>query len=251
MMNLDKCDDYFRNLLGSSVKLPGEYDITCRTDLDINHIGYATNLTPDVVNAAIDRKVDLIVTHHDAWDFVYGMGFICREKMMEHSIAHIFIHTPLDAAEFGTAATFGRLLGGKVVGTMAKIHNFPCGRVFELDEALPLEKVQKKIEHVCGEKVRSWKNKDDEVKRFGIVTGAGALTSFLKETSENQCSLYITGEKNLYTIQFAQFSGINLIVGSHTFTEIFGVKSLVEILKEEFPHIEISRINEEHLELPD
>lgn len=48
-------------------------------------------------------------------------------------------------------------------------------------------------------------------------------------------------------MQHAKFKGINLIVGSHTFTEVFGVESLVLKLKERDNSIEITRLNEDHL----
>ncbi|PEN02506.1 SMS protein, partial [Bacillus wiedmannii] len=65
---------------------------------------------------------------------------------------------------------------------------------------------------------------------------------------EKGCDTYITGEKTLYTVQHAKFKGINLIVGSHTFTEVFGVESLVRKLQERDRAIEITRLNEDHLE---
>lgn len=60
--------------------------------------------------------------------------------------------------------------------------------------------------------------------------------------------MYITGEKILYTVQYAQFIGMNLIVGSHTFTEIFGVRTLSEKLKEKYSYLEIVELIEEHFE---
>ncbi|MCB2322130.1 hypothetical protein LGL55_14980 [Clostridium tagluense] len=56
------------------------------------------------------------------------------------------------------------------------------------------------------------------------------------------------GEKILYTVQYAKYSKINLVVGSHTFTEIFGLERLNEFLIEKYPMLEIVRINEEHIE---
>ncbi len=49
-------------------------------------------------------------------------------------------------------------------------------------------------------------------------------------------------------MQHAKFKGINLIVGSHTFTEVFGVESLARKLQERDRAIEITRLNEDHLE---
>lgn len=42
--------------------------------------------------------------------------------------------------------------------------------------------------------------------------------------------------------------GMNLIVGSHTFTEVFGIESLAERVKRRFSDIEIVRLTEDHLE---
>ena len=41
---------------------------------------------------------------------------------------------------------------------------------------------------------------------------------------------YVTGEYALYSQQYAGFCGMNLFVGSHTNTEILGVKSMAERL---------------------
>lgn len=60
--------------------------------------------------------------------------------------------------------------------------------------------------------------------------------------------MYITGEKVLYTVEYAKFVEINLIIGSHTFTEIFGIESLAKKIKEKYSNIEIIKLKEEHLE---
>jgi len=61
-------------------------------------------------------------------------------------------------------------------------------------------------------------------------------------------NLTLTGECNLYTIQYAQFKGINLIIGSHTFTEFFGIQSLALKLNDNKKELEVVRLNEEHYE---
>ncbi|MGE7055402.1 hypothetical protein ACQKI4_22800 [Paenibacillus glucanolyticus] len=42
---------------------------------------------------------------------------------------------------------------------------------------------------------------------------------------------------------------MNIIVGSHTFTEIFGVRSLAQKLQERFRDIEVIQLTEEHIEV--
>ncbi|GMQ60742.1 hypothetical protein AN1V17_51450 [Vallitalea sediminicola] len=41
---------------------------------------------------------------------------------------------------------------------------------------------------------------------------------------------------------------MNLVVGSHTFIELFGVKSMAELVSDEFNDVEIVLIEEQHLE---
>lgn len=83
---------------------------------------------------------------------------------------------------------------------------------------------------------------------MGLVCGNGGTTTCLKEAVENNCDTFITGECDLYTIQYARFKGVNLIVGSHTFTELFGIESLALKLKDTIKELEIVMLNEEHYE---
>ena len=74
------------------------------------------------------------------------------------------------------------------------------------------------------------------------------MTPDLREASEKGCDAYITGEKTLYTIEYARFVGIDLVIGSHTFAEVFGVESLAKRIKMRFRDMEIVRLTEDHLE---
>lgn len=74
------------------------------------------------------------------------------------------------------------------------------------------------------------------------------LTTFVKECVDRDCDLYITGEKNLFLVQYAKFAGIHLVVGSHTFTEIFGVETLVDLLVNEYPETTAVKLLEQHIE---
>ena len=68
------------------------------------------------------------------------------------------------------------------------------------------------------------------------------LLQLLEKQLRGNCDVYITGEKVLYTIEYAKLAGINLIVGSHTFTEVFGVESLAKKIKDKYKDIEIVRL---------
>lgn len=99
-----------------------------------------------------------------------------------------------------------------------------------------------------GEKVQSWKFNNKDINRVFILCGAGHLTSDMKQAVDEECDLYLTGEKILYSIEYAKLNKMNLVVGSHTFIELFGVKSMAELVSDEFNDVEIVLIDEQHLE---
>ena len=123
-----------------------------------------------------------------------------------------------------------------------------CGRIGEIDEPIEFEKLVNRIEMLLEEPIRKWKNNERLIKKIGVITGAGFSATDIEDAVKLGCDAYFTGEKILYTVQYAQYSKINLIVGSHTFTEIFGLESLVEMINERYPLVEIIRIKEEHIE---
>ena len=91
-------------------------------------LGYSTTITPDTIQAAVDREVDVIVTHHDAWDFMFEQKEEVHALLRDKSLTHIWAHLPLDLADFGTSATLLSEMGCSPVATMTKVE----GRIGEL-----------------------------------------------------------------------------------------------------------------------
>ncbi|WP_207707714.1 Nif3-like dinuclear metal center hexameric protein [Alkaliphilus serpentinus] len=100
-----------------------ESGITVRATEDVKKIGYCTNLTLDTIEEGKRNKVDLIITHHDAWEFMYGLKEACREKLLEYNISHYFNHLPLDDCDFGTNNSLIEKLGLKIIekATMKRV----------------------------------------------------------------------------------------------------------------------------------
>lgn len=227
-----------------------EYGFNHPQPHDFTTIGYATNLTPEVVAQAADKGVQLLLTHHDAWDFVYGMKEACMESLRANGVTHFYVHLPLDFAEFGTCNSLMKELG---VSEIVQQTRYVDGRevigIGQFDDAITFGELTERMSVALGEPVKAWNNTSRPIRRIGMITGAGNSTALIKQAIEADCDAYITGEKTLYSVQYAKFIGMNMIVGSHTFTEIFGVKSLAEKLQTQFPQLKLVRIEEEHLEL--
>ena len=215
---------------------------------EIRRIGYCTNLTLDTIEEGKKNNVDLIITHHDAWDFIFGLKEACRKKLTEYNMSHYFTHLPLDDCNFGTNNSLIEKLGLSIIKKSHNEDGFYCGRIAEFDEEIEFEELVRKLEMILEEPTKAWRFKDGRIKRVGLVCGGGGSTADVREAFEKNCDVYITGEKVLYTIEYAKFVGMNLIIGSHTFTELLGIESLAGKIADKYSDVNIIRLSEEHLE---
>ena len=81
----------------------------------IHRVGFATSLSPWVIEEAQQREVDFLVTLHDAWDFLYDMRAQCRDMLNSSGIGHLFVHAPMGAVEFGPGASLLKSVGCALV----------------------------------------------------------------------------------------------------------------------------------------
>lgn len=226
-----------------------ESGITNSTEREVKKVGYCVNLTLETVKEAVENNIDVIITHHDAWEFVFGLKDACMKELKRNDIGHYFIHLPLDDSDFGTNETLARKLGADRIERSHPYEGFDCGRICTFDEPVPFEELAKRMEVILEEPVRSWKYGNDHVSKIGIVCGGGEGTSLSKTAYDSGCDVYITGEKVLYTIQYAQFMKKNLIIGTHTFIEMPGVEEMARKLGRILPNTEFVKISEEHIEI--
>lgn len=220
-----------------------EYSFKFNFDKEISKIAYATNFTPFVINKAVEIGADLLITHHDAWPFMNAQGAYCNQLLNDSKLNHCFFHTPLDAAKFGTSASLADALG--VVNKKFTLPYFGdlvgiAGNV----SGQPFEELIKKCESVLDEKVRGFKNNNDVCSKILTATGGGHETSCLDSAIQENCDTYITGEYGMYLGHYAEFHKINLIIGSHTKTEILGVRNFVNKIAANFDDLELIEINE-------
>jgi putative NIF3 family GTP cyclohydrolase 1 type 2 len=220
-----------------------EYGFKFNFDRDITTISYATNFTPFTITEAAKNHADLLITHHDAWPFMNMQKEYCNQLLEDNQINHCFIHTPLDAVEFGTSHSLAIALKiknpkftlpyfGKLVGVAGDI------------EAQTFASLVKLCETVLHEPVRSYQNSNNLCTRILVATGGGQETSSLDSAIAEKCDTYITGEYGMYLQHYAEYHGINLIIGSHTKTEILGVRNFVNKLATYFDALTICEIDE-------
>lgn len=250
-MNVEQFEQSIRTLFREELlaEFDDDFGFTHKADKIIGRVGYSTNLSLEVIEQATSKGVDLLITHHDAWNFIYGLREACVLKLQEYEMSHFWIHGPLDFVEFGTCTSLMNKIGIDRIDQYSYYQDGEFPGIGEFEEPIDFNRLTKRMRTELNEPVRAWRNNLKQVKRVGILTGAGHASTMIKLALDEGCDTYITGEATLYTIQYAQFAGVNLLVGSHTFTEIYGVESLANKLKKLHANLEVIQIEETHFEL--
>jgi putative NIF3 family GTP cyclohydrolase 1 type 2 len=205
-------------------------------------IGFATTLTPMVIHQAISKDIDLLVTHHDIWEFMLDERTESHDQLSKHKISHIWCHEPLDKSDFGTAAAFLKTMGCEIVGKIADGY----GRVGKLQDELELITIIEILERRMSERPRSVHNAGKPIANIACVPGAGMMVNYLAEAIEFDADLFVTGETSLYLLEYGNFRNVSILIYSHNYTEIFGTQNLARKIANYLKIKEIIQLDESH-----
>ena len=219
-----------------------------RNGLQVTHgrqvkkIGWAVDADMESIRKAGKEKVDFLIVHHGLF---WGSSVLDRKIRMKRireakslGVAIYSSHLPLDAhPELGNSIGLLRALG------LEKWKRKRFGKAMGREIGYMVEGVKIRISDLGfrirdlrrnkGEKVRRWEGvKVIEAgpkicRRIGIVTGGfGDLDQVVKAGLDT----LITGEVDYPTEVKARELGINLILGGHRETEVFGPEALAKKL---------------------
>jgi len=204
----------------------------------IKKIGWAVDADMDSIRKAGKEKVDFLVVHHGLF---WGSSPLDRKIRAERirlakrlGVAIYSSHLPLDAhPELGNSIgllkalglgdlkrkpfglAMGRAIGWKVEGGRWKLRD-----------------LVNRMSRVTGRKAVLLGRGPKICRRIGIVTGGfGDLDQAVKAGLDT----LITGEADYPTEVKARELGINLILGGHRETEVFGVKKLQDYVRKSMP----------------
>ena len=213
----------------------------------VEKIGWAVDADMESIGKAGKEKVDFLIVHHGIF---WGSSALDRKMRVERirlakrlGVAIYSSHLPLDAhPELGNSigllralglgdakrkpfgVAMGRPIGWKVQGGKWKLRDLVnrvallrsghAGRPGSFAGLASRVKVIEGGQKIC--------------RRIGIVTGGfGDLDQVVKAGLDT----LITGEVDYPTEVKAKELGINLILGGHRETEIYGVRSLARMAK--------------------
>jgi dinuclear metal center YbgI/SA1388 family protein len=198
----------------------------------VKKVGWAVDADIESIGKARKEKVDFLIVHHGLFWGSSALDRKIRAKRIREAkrlgVAIYSSHLPLDAhPELGNSIGLLRALGlerwqrrrfgkalGREIGFLVE-----GGRV-------GLKDLSKRVSRTTGRKAVVLGRGPKVCRRIGIVTGGfGDLDQVVKAGLDT----LITGEADYPTEVKARELGINLILGGHRETEVFGAMEIARI----------------------
>ena len=201
----------------------------------VTKIGAAVDASTRVFETAVKQKVDLLIVHHGLfWPGLQPVTGVLRRQLefaFENNIALYSAHLPLDLhPQVGNNAQLAATLGlgsnqpffeekGQLIGLKASAS-------WSRDE------LDRKLEKALSSPVKTFMFGPKKTGIIGIITGGAG--SEIYKVAQERIDTFITGEAPHWAAVAAEELGMNLLLGGHYATEVFGVKALAAHLSKRF-----------------
>ena len=199
------------------------------------------DVTGAVVKEAIERDVDIIISHHPViFEPKMAIGQHVEDKniiypLIQNEIAVYSAHTNLDKAEGGVDDTLANLLGFKNVKVLDQITGL--GRIGKLEKSLTLVEYAHKVAKVLGaDDLYIIGNREIEVETVASCAGAGG--DFIRKAAQVGADVFITGESKYHETLLALEFGIPIILPGHYETEAPAMDKLIIRLQKKLDALE-------------
>lgn len=207
-------------------------------DAAVDTVLLALDVTDAVIAEAIERRAQLIVSHHplifhpvrsitDA--DAAGKRLLC---LAEKRIAVISMHTNLDIAAGGVNDVLLERFGLKAIQALDEDG---CGRIGELEAALSLQDFLQRCKSALGCEGLRYADADRPVRRLALMGGSGADS--IERAAALGCDTFVTADIKYHQFQKALDLGLNLIDADHFYTENPVIPRLAQLLALEFPAV--------------
>ena len=193
----------------------------------VTKVGAAVDVSTRVLTQAAKKQIDFLIVHHGLfWPGLRPVTGALRRQLrlaFENDIALYSAHLPLDIhPKVGNNAQLAGLLGlesgepffeekGQLIGLKTRA-------------SLPREELVRRLRKTLGGPIKAFNCGPEKTKTIGIITGAAG--SEIDKVSQEKIDTLITGEAPHWAAVAAEELGMNLLLGGHYATEIFGVKAV-------------------------
>ncbi|WP_166831485.1 Nif3-like dinuclear metal center hexameric protein [Thalassoroseus pseudoceratinae] len=204
-------------------------------------------LTPDVAAEAVNKNVNLIVSHHPIlFRPIQKIASTTSEgamllKLIQHGIAVYSPHTAFDSAAEGINQQIAMRFGLTEIQPLRPTdenESIGTGRFGELPERMSLKELAARIrDEFRLPAVQFAGDPDMSVQRLGIACGSAA--EFLTDARKAGCQAFLTGEARFHSALEARTEGIGLILIGHYASERPAVEQLATVIADQFPQLDV------------
>lgn len=209
----------------------------------------ALDLTPDVVDEAVQHGLSLIVTHHP---FIFrGLRRLTDgsetgrmvQALIAHGIAVYAAHTNLDNLAWGVNGILTEKLGLRRCRILKPLPSQPdagAGMVGELDEAMPTEAFLRQVKTTLGLPAVRYAGSRTTVKEVAVCGGSGAF--LIEDAQAAGADIYLTADLKYHDFQRCTDRMVVADIG-HYESEQFAKEIIFRVISEKFSNFAV-RISE-------
>jgi len=213
------------------------------TEWNVHKIWIALAPAPQVMAAACDSDVDLIVTHHPlifkplkSIDLNTAVGSIIR-RAIQNKIAIFTAHTNLDAVSGGVNDVLAARIGLKntsileeTAGGKNSESRRGLGRIGELEEEMSLKDFSGIVREKLGlENIRIAGNPDLRVFKAAVCGGSGS--GLMNHFFSSGAQVYISGDLGYHNARDVESANLGLIDIGHFASEHLIIDTVVKRLR--------------------
>src|SRR5882762_772006 len=193
----------------------------------VTRIGAAVDVSTRALTEAQKRDVDLLIVHHGLfWPGLQPIQGALRRQLriaFENDVALYSAHLPLDIhARVGNNAQLVAALELKSPRAFLEEKGQPVG--LKIRASLPRTELVRKLQKALNGPVKVFGFGLEQTRAIGVVTGAAG--SEIYRVADEEIDTFITGEAPHWAAVAADEVGVNLLLGGHYATEVFGVRAL-------------------------
>ncbi|MQS76043.1 Nif3-like dinuclear metal center hexameric protein [Companilactobacillus halodurans] len=204
---------------------------------DVKTVMTALDVRPNVVQEAIEKKVDLIVAHHPLmFHAAHNLDLASPQNKMycdllSHNISVYAAHTNIDKAHDGMNDWLMEELGLENARFIDENDDYSIGRMGQLKEPMDLVDFAKMVRDAFHVQNLRYVKSDlgQKVKNVAIIGGDAG--KFYPEVLKAGADTFITGDVYYHTAQDMMANGLNVIDPGHHIEVIF-IKEMASILND-------------------
>ena len=212
-------------------------------DAEVHKALICLDITEEIVDEAIDRQCDLIISHHPL--IFHGLKHITPAtyieraitKALKRDIAMVSMHTNLDNSYLGVSRVLAEKLGLNNLQLLQPSESDPevCGAGMVGEFAAPMDEpdflrlVADSIGSPC---LRHSALTGRSIKRVALCGGSG--TPFMPDALRQKADAYLTADIKYHDF-FVPEGKILLVDGGHFETEQFTKQLIKELIQKKIP----------------